>query len=156
MLNITLSRQFWISGPNSAHQYWILHVWISLGTEFRLKLTISNFWTKFTPKKVFKVKNGKSEHLHWCLHIRISPATKLQLKLTILNFWVKFALKGYFQCKMERVNGTTESCIFELFYVPNFNLKWKFWFFGPNLSKESIAGLKQKMWKPTLNSPYLN
>ena len=31
----------------SEHHHWILHIWISLGIKFQLKLTILSFWTKF-------------------------------------------------------------------------------------------------------------
>ena len=32
----------------------------------------------------------------------------------------------------------------ELVQVPNFNLNKQVWFYGPNLSKKSISGPKQK------------
>ena len=41
-----------------------MHIGISLGTKFQLKLIILIFWTKFAPKKVLLVENGKSEHHH--------------------------------------------------------------------------------------------
>ena len=41
------------------------------------------------------------------------------------------------------MNTTTEFCIFELIYVPNFSLNWQVWFFGPYLPKKSVSGLKQ-------------
>ena len=62
------------------------------------------------------------EHHHRILHNLNRLGTKFQLKLTILNFWTKFAKKWYFQSKKEKVNITTEFCIFELAQVPNFNL----------------------------------
>ena len=44
-----------VSDPKqkSEHLHWILHVGISLGTKFQLKLTSLIFWTKFTPKWCF-------------------------------------------------------------------------------------------------------
>ena len=74
----------------------VLNIWISLGTEFHLKLTSLMFWIKSSQKGISCLKQ-KSEHHHWILHIRISLGTKFQLKLTILIFWTKFAQKGFFQ-----------------------------------------------------------
>ena len=34
------------------------YIWISLGTKFHLKQTISDFWTKFTQKWYFWSKTG--------------------------------------------------------------------------------------------------
>ena len=62
-----------------------MHIPISLGTKFQLKLTILIFLDKICPKRVFPVENRKSE-LYGILHIRISLNTKFQPKLTILIF----------------------------------------------------------------------
>ena len=37
----------------SEHHHWILHIRISTGTNFQLKLTALNFWTEFTQKGYF-------------------------------------------------------------------------------------------------------
>ena len=60
--------------------------------------------------------------------------------------WVKFSQKGCFWSQTEKVNITTEFCVFELVYVPNFSLNWQIWFFGPNLPKKGISGQKRKKW----------
>ena len=44
------------------------------------------------------------------------------LKLIVLIFWVKFAQKRHFWLKMEKVNITTEFCIFKLVQIPYFSL----------------------------------
>ena len=75
-------------------------------------------------------------------NIRISLGTKFQLKLTILIFWTKFAQKGFFRSKTEKLNTTTEFCIFELIQIPCFGLNSQFLFFRPNLSKKVISGRK--------------
>ena len=66
--NFSSNWQFLSFGPNlpkklcpiekrkSKHRHGILHIWISLGTIFQLKLIILNFWIKFTQQKVFPVK----------------------------------------------------------------------------------------------------
>ena len=42
------------------HHYWILHIRISLSTNFQLKLTIAIFWTKFAKKgSYFQSKTDK-------------------------------------------------------------------------------------------------
>ena len=40
-----------IKNEKNEHRYWILHIRISLGTKFQLKLTIFIFWTKFSQKE---------------------------------------------------------------------------------------------------------
>ena len=105
-------------------------------------------------KRVFPVKNRKSDYHDWILHI--SHGTKLHFKLTVLNFGTKFAQKGCFWSKAEKVNTTTEFCIFKLVLMPNLSLNWQFWFFGPNLPKKGITSRKQKKWTLLLNSACSN
>ena len=95
------------------------------------------FWNKFFPQKILPVKN---EQYHKILHIRISLSTKFQLKLTILIFWTNFTWKRCFWSKKEKVKIANELWIFELVYVTNLSLKWRFWFFGSNLPKRGIFG----------------
>ena len=97
------------------------------------------------PKRVFPVENQKTEHHHWILHTRISRGTKFQLNLTILIFRTKFTQKAYFRSKKEKLNINNNSPFsdWSRFYL-NFSLIWQFWFFGPNLPKKGISGLKQK------------
>ena len=104
--NFNLNWQFWFFGPNlllkgiptrnqkNEYHRWILHIRISLGTKFQLKLTISPLYVP---------KNGKSEHHYCILHIRISIGTKFQLKLTVfILFLTNFAHKRYFWSKTEK------------------------------------------------------
>ena len=98
----------------------------------------------FPKKGISRQKNVKSELHHWILHIHITLSNKFQLKLTILSFWTKYTQKRYFRSKAKEVSISIEFCISELGQVPNFSLNWRFWFFGPNLPKESISSLKQK------------
>ena len=70
--NFSSNWQFWFFGPNlpkkvfpvknrkSEHHHGILHIWISLGTKFQLKLIILSFWTKFTPKSYFQLKTEQA------------------------------------------------------------------------------------------------
>ena len=101
---------------------------------------------------MFLVLNRKSEYQQWFLHIRISLANKFQLKLSILIFWTQFASKGNSSWKQE-VNITIEFCIFELVYVPNFNINWQFWVFGQSLSKNGISRNVLKV--PSLNIKHI-
>ena len=75
-----------VKNSKSEHHLWILHIQISLGTKFLLKLTISFFWIKFAQKGFLLVLNRKSEHKHWILQVQISLGNKFQLKLTSLIF----------------------------------------------------------------------
>ena len=58
-----------------------MHIRISLGAKFKLKLPIFIFLAKFAQKGYFQLKTEKL-----ILQIQISLATKFLLKLTILIF----------------------------------------------------------------------
>ena len=73
----SLSWQFWFFGPSlpkrgnssqkrrSEHHHWILHIKISLGTKFYLKLTILIFlFYQICAKREFPVENGKIIFVH--------------------------------------------------------------------------------------------
>ena len=62
-------------------------------------------------------------------------------------FWTNFVQKGYFQSKTEKVNTTTELCIFELVLVSKFQFKLIILFFGPSLPKKGISSQKRKKGK---------
>ena len=126
-----------------------------LAPNFSLNWKFWFFGPHLTKKGISNHKQ-KSEHHHWILHIWISLSTKFQVKLTVLIFWTKFALKSYFWSKTEKMNITIESSIFELVEVPNLSLSWKFYFFGPNVSKKGVSGQKPEKWTPLLNSACLN
>ena len=51
---------FPVENRKSEHRYGILHIWISLGTNFQLKLIILSFWTKITLKRYFQVKTEQA------------------------------------------------------------------------------------------------
>ena len=57
--------------------------------------------------------------------------TNFQLKLTIGILWTRFVKKAsyYFRSKTDKINTTTECCIFELVFISNFTLNKQFWFF---------------------------
>ena len=73
-----------------------------------------------------------------CFYFRKVAKTIIVLCLPLIS------QKGCFQYKTENVNTTIEFCIIELVLVPNFSLNWQFSFFGPNLPKKRVSGLKQK------------
>ena len=54
-------------------------------------------------------------------------------------FWTKFTQKRYSQSKSEKINTTSELCIFKSVYIPNISFSWEFWFSGPSLSKKSVS-----------------
>ena len=70
--NFTLNWQFWHFGPIiyqkrafliangiSERHHWILHIRVSLGVKFHLKLTILSFWTNFVQKSYFRCRKRK-------------------------------------------------------------------------------------------------
>ena len=52
-------KVFPVENRKSEHHHEILHIWISLGTKYQLKLIILSFWTKFT-QNIFPVKSRTS------------------------------------------------------------------------------------------------
>ena len=130
------------------HHNWILHIWISLNTNFQLKLTVLIFGTKFAWKRYFQSKT-KNRHHPWILHIQISLSIKFHFEQ--FRIFGPGLPKKDLWSKTEKVNFIIKFCIFELVLVPNFSLNW-----GPNLSKEDFCGLKQKKWTLPLNSAYSN
>ena len=74
-----------------------------LGTKFRLKLTLLNFWIKLTQKGYFQTKKKKkNENYHRILHSQINQDSKFQLQRTILIFGTNFQKKVYFRSKTEK------------------------------------------------------
>ena len=138
---VAIKRILPFKNRRSKHYHWILHIWVRLVPNFSLNW---QFFGLNFPKRIFLVENRKSEHRHSVLRIQISLGTKFQFKLTILIFLTKPVQKGYFQSKMEKLNTTTEFCIFKLVIVPDFSLIWQFWYFGPNLPSEGNTGPKLK------------
>ena len=62
--------------------------------------------------------------------MRVFPVEKreflqiqISLGIQILFFWITFTQKGYLQPKTEKLNTTSEFCMFELVQVPNFSLR---------------------------------
>ena len=94
------------------------------------------FWTNnfdfleiFSQKMTLPNESRTNEYLHRIFRIRISLGTKFQFKPTSLIFWTKFAQKEYFRSTTEKVNITSEFCMFELVLLPNVNLNYfKFWY----------------------------
>ena len=64
----------------------------SVGTKFRYKRTLLNFWTKLTQNGFFRTKK-KIEIYHRILHIPINLDSKFQFQQTILNFGTNFQKK---------------------------------------------------------------
>ena len=53
MDQICSERVFPVKNGKSEHHHLILHIRISLGTKFQLKLTVLNFFDQICPKRVF-------------------------------------------------------------------------------------------------------
>ena len=72
--------------------------------------------------------------------MRIRLGTKYQLKLTNSDYLDHVYPKKVLPSKTEEVNTTIDFCIVELVSIPNFSLKWQFWFFESNFLKKGIFG----------------
>ena len=83
-----------------------------VGTKFRFKMTLLNFWITLTQKGYFRTK--KNENYHQILHIQINLDSKFQLQQTILIFGTNFQKKVYFRTKTQKNEHTIEFFIFEL------------------------------------------
>ena len=134
-------RYFRSKTKKSEHHRCILHIWISLGTKFQLKLAILIFWTK--PKKCFQLEAKKvSITIAFCIFEilwapiftshndkfwdQICPTRVFSVKneksehniefyiFAILNFGTKFARKRYFRSKTKKVNIAVVFRLFEL------------------------------------------
>ena len=106
-------RVFPLKNKKTEQPYWILHIWISVGTKFQLQLIILTFGLNLPQKDISNQKQTNEYH-HWILHVRIIVGTKFQFKVRILIFWTKFAQKGYFHWKTKKVNSIIEFCVFKL------------------------------------------
>ena len=129
ILNFSFNKQFWFSekiseksillveNTKNEHHYWILHIEISLSTNFQFKLTIAYFWTKFAKKgSYFQSKTDKIDTtIEFCifelifvsnftlnLFLNILKISKISLFWTswkknwlCLASWVIFILKLY-------------------------------------------------------------
>ena len=83
---------FLVKIGKSKHHHWILHIWISLGTKFHLKLGILIFGTKFAQKGYFW---SKTEKVNTTIEFYIfEKGTRFQLKLTIWILGPNLPKKG--------------------------------------------------------------
>ena len=88
--NFSFNKQFWllekiskkrilpVENRKNEHQHRILHIRISLDTNFQLKLTILIFFTKFTKNGYFQSKTDKMDTTTEFCIIQISVGTKFQ------------------------------------------------------------------------------
>ena len=112
--NFSLKWQFWVFEPDlpkkgvsglnrkSEQCHWILHIRISLGTKFHIKLTISIFWTKFAQKGFFPFKAEKlNSTMEYCI-LELVYATKLSLNWQFWFFEPNLPKKGVSGLKQKK------------------------------------------------------
>ena len=126
----------------------VLHIQISLGTKFQLKLEILIFWSKFAQKGYFCSKTTK---VRICI-FKLALVPNFSLNWLFWLFGPNLPKKG----KAEKVNTTTEFCIFGLVLVLGFSLNWQFWIPSRNFRKKRISGGNHEKWTSPLNSEYSN
>ena len=123
---ITVKLIIWIFRPNlpkkgisSLKQFnelyhWILHIRISLGTEFQFKWTILILGLNLPKKGTSDQKQKNWTSPLNSAYSNYTKFSKFQNKLTILTFWTKFTQKAYSHSIIENVNIITDFCILEL------------------------------------------
>ena len=111
----------------SEHRHWTLHIRISLGTKFHLKLRIMIFSTKFPQKGCFP---SRIEKVNTTIEFRIFeldyvPNFTLNWQFRFFFFFfflTKFARKGYFRSKTEKLRLCVRP--WSLFTILNFSAGW--------------------------------
>ena len=127
-----------VDNRKNEHHHWFLHIWISLSTNFQLKVTILILWTKFAKKKVFPVTNWK---VNIIIELRISKLVLVSnfcLNWQFWFFWPDLPKKGFSGLKQKKWTPHIFYIILhiQISLVRNFSSNWQFWFFGPNLPKK--------------------
>ena len=84
-------RVFMVKNKKSEYHHWILHIRISLGTKFQLKLTNSSF-DKIKPKRESPVKNRTSSPSVIFSVVKVNSA----VAFNILKIW-KISYLEYFE-----------------------------------------------------------
>ena len=118
-----------ICNKANEEDHWFLHIRISLGTKFQLKLTISNFWNKFAQREYFQ---SKVENLNTTIEFWIFELDYIaNFILAIFIFRTKFPQKGYFWQKkwassMNSVDLNYPTIIHNIFGTKcSFHVNWR-------------------------------
>ena len=139
-----------VKNRKSEHCYCILHIGISLSTNFQLKMKTFDFLDQIYLKRMFLVENGKVN----VLNIWISLGTEFHLKLTSLMFWIKSSQKGI-SCLKQKSEHHHWILHIRISLGTKFHFK-QIWNLGPVSSKNGTSVWKWKKWTSTLNSAYSN
>ena len=161
-----------------------MHIQISLGTKFHLKLTRLNFWVKLIQKGYFRTQKKKKlkitlhkqccifrpnllnkdiygqKQIKWTSSLnstyQISLGTKFQLKLTILIFLTRFAQNGFFWSNREKASTTyfLHNSAYSNKSGAKFQLKLTVLIFWTKFAQKSISSQKLTKWTSSLNSTY--
>ena len=141
---------FIVKNWKSEH-HWIPLIQISLGTKFRLKLTILIFWPDL-PKKGFsglKQKKWTPHIFYIILHIQISLVRNFSSNWQFLIFGSNLHKKVFLVKNWKSYHHHWILNIQISLLVPNFCFNWPFWFFWPDFPKIGFfSGLKQKKLAP--------
>ena len=137
------------------HHYWVLHVEISLSSNFQLKVTVSLFWTKFAHTKgsYFQSEIDTTiEQHHWILHIRY--LLSLCIKFHVEQFWI-FGPNLFKLCsKTEKSRHHHWISHVQISLGTKFQLELTILISLTRFAQKGIFSQKQK--KSTWNSTYLN
>ena len=107
---LLLNKQFWSLGQicskrvhlmqfrKSEHNHWVMHIQISLGIKYHLKMAILILWTE----KGISGQKWKSKRDHLILHIRIKLGAKFHFKQTIWTLGPNLCKKDIFVWKQKK------------------------------------------------------
>ena len=117
---------FRVENEKSKHHNWILHIRISVGIKFDLKLTILTFWTKFLQKGHFWSKKSKVNSITEFYIFELVYVLSFPLNWQFWQFGPNLPKKGNSGRKRKKVSITIEFYVFELSFVPYFYVLWHF------------------------------
>ena len=140
-----------VKNTKNEHHYWILHIRISLSTNFQLKLTIAIFWTKFAKKGSYF--QSKTDKIDTTIEFCIFELVLHQISLWTNNFEFldQICPRKIFMVKNRKSEHHHWIPFVQISLSTKFQLKlttWQLLFFWPDLPKKGFSGLKQKKWRP--------
>ena len=158
-INFQKKVYFRLKSWKNDHENWILHIQISLSTNFHIKLTIAIFGPNLPTKgSYFQSKTDKIDTtIEFCI-FELVLVPNLCLNWQFWFFWPDLPKECFSGLKQKKWTPLIFNIILhiQICLVRNFSSNWQFWFFGPNLPKKSISSQKLKKWTSSLNSAYSN
>ena len=141
---------FRLKSEKNEHHYWILHIQISLSTNFQLKLTVAIFGPNL-PKKGSYFQSKKDQidtTIEFCI-FELVFASNFALIKPFWNFGPNLPKEDIYVRKQKSEHHHWIPHI-QISLGTKFQFNWQIWFFWPDLPKKSFSGLKQKKLTPLI------